>query len=148
MKILSNKPGFEYLKTIIALKGNKLQYDSMNQKAASLLFSDKTAMGLANSGDDCGAKCVNSIGLGLAALDESGICSESRIRKIVSLKSFLEERSNCVERLKRPDSESMTNELLQMVLTTLDSYIYTCLNMQFFNVRRKGRLMKDLFCKY
>ena len=79
---------------------------------------------------------------GLAALDESGINSASRIRSIVAFKTFLEEKNNFVDRLKRPDKQNISNELLQMVLTTLDSYIYTSMNMQFFSVRRKGKLSK------
>ena len=138
LESLSTKAEFEYLKKIVALKGKKLLYDSMNQKAAAMLFSEKTAQGLAAMGDKCGSKCVKIICDGLAALDESGISSEERIKHIVALKTFLEDKTDFVERLKRPDSENMTNELLQMVLTTLDSYIYTYLNLQFFNVRRKG----------
>ena len=139
---LSTEPDFSYLKRIIAIKGKKLEFDSMNQKASALLFSEKTARGLALIGDKNGSQCVEVICHGVGSLDESGISSEARIKNIVALKSFLEEKNDFVERLKRPDSENMTNELLQMVLTTLDSYIYTSLNMRFFNVRRKGKLSK------
>ena len=114
----------------------------MNQTASSLLFSEKTAQGLDSIGDKTGSECVRVISNGLAVLDESGIATETRMRQIIALKSFLEEKSDFVERLKRPDSENMTNELLQMVLTTLDSYVYNYLNLQFFNVRRKGKLLK------
>ena len=142
---LSTLPDFSYLKRIIAIKGNKLEFDSMNQKASALLFSEKTAHGLESVGDKTGSECVRVICYGLTALDESGIETESRIKHIIALKSLLEDKSDFVERLKRPDMENMTNELLQMTMTTLDSYIYNCLNLQFFNVRRKGKLSKHSF---
>ena len=148
LQTLATQPDFSYLKRIIAIKGKKLEFDSMNQKASSLLFSEKTAQGLDSIGDKTGSECMRVICNGLAVLDESGIETETRIRQIIALKSFLEEKSDFVERLKRPGSENMTNELLQMVLTTLDSYIYNYLNLQFFNVRRKGKLSKhSLFIK-
>ena len=140
LEILSQKSGYAYLKRIIATKGNKLMFDSMNQKAAASLFSDKTVEGLRSIGDEPGAKCVQLISEGLGALDESGIHAESRIKQIIAFKNFLEEHNDLLDRLKRADSQNMTNELLLMVLTTLDSYMYTSINMQFFNVRRKGGL--------
>ena len=135
---LSQQPGYEYLKRIIATKGNKLVYDSMNQKAAATLFSNKTVEGLEASGDKKGAKCVKVISEGLRALDESGMNVKTRIKRIVALKMYLEQRNEMCKRFKRADHQNMSNELLQMVLTTLDSYIYTSMNLQFFNVRRKG----------
>ena len=149
LEILSRKSGYEYLKRIIATKGNKLMFDSMNQKAAASLFSDKTAEGLQAIGDKPGAKCVKLISDGLGALDESGIHAISRIKQIIAFKNYLEEHNDVLDRLKRADSQNMTNELLQMVLTTLDSYMYTSVSMQFFNVRRKGRLsISYCFCEF
>ena len=113
----------------------------MNQKAAASLFSVKTEKGLKAIGDMQGAKCVKVLSDGLAALDESGISTANRIRRIVALKTFLEETNDVVERLKRPDNQNISNELLQMILTTLDSFIYTAMNMEFFNVRRKGEFI-------
>ena len=94
--------------------------------------------GLETIGDSKGSKCVEVISEGLGALDESGIDVKGRIKLIITLKTFLEANNNFVDRLKRPGREDITNELLQMVMTTLDSYIYTFMNLQFFNVRRKG----------
>ena len=113
----------------------------MNQQASALLFSEQTAKGLDSIGDESGSKCVKVICHGLAALDESGLSSETRINDMISMKAFLEENNDLVERIKRPDRLSMTNELLQMVLTTIDSYFYNQLNMQFLNIRRKGKLI-------
>ena len=96
--------------------------------------------GLQAISDKPGAKCVKLISDGLGALDESGIHAISRTKQIIAFKNFLEEHNDVLDRLKRADSQNMSNELLQMVLTTLDSYMYTSMNMQFFNVRRKGRL--------
>ena len=138
LQLLASKPNYEYLKKIIALKGNKLMFDSMNQTASSLLFSEKTSQGLADIGDKSGSYCVKVIGKGLSALDSSGMSSEIRIRHIILLKKFIEDNSNLIERLKRPTCD-LSNELLQMVLTTIDGYFYTSLNMQFFNIRRKGK---------
>ena len=135
---LSQQPEFDYLKKIIATKGNKLVFDSMNQKAAASLFSEKTVEGLQSLGYDKGANCVNLISGGLLALDDSGIDVKTRIIRINALKNFLEDKNNMINRVKRADNMNMTNELLEMVLTTLDSHIYTSMNMQFFNVRRKG----------
>ena len=135
---LSQQPGFEYLNKIIAIKGNKLVFDSMNQKAAAALFSKKTVSGLQILGYNDGAKCVQLISEGLAALDESGIDVKTRILRINSLKMFVEQKTDMAATLKRADNQNMTNELVQMLLTTLDSYMYTSMTMQFFNVRRKG----------
>ena len=139
LQLLASKPNYEYLKRIIALKGNKLVFDSMNQTASSLLFSEKTSQGLADIGDRSGSYCVKVIGNGLLALDSSGLSSETRIRNLILLKKFLEDNCNLIERLKRPICD-LSNELLQMVLTTIDGYFYTSLNLQFFNIRRKGRI--------
>ena len=143
LETLSTTAGFEHLKRIIATKGNKLVFDSMNQKAAASLFSVKTEKGLKAIGDMQGAKFVKVLSDGLAALDESGISTANRIRRIVALKTFLEEKNDVVERLKRPDNHNISNELLQMILTTLDSFIYTAMNMEFFNVRRKGEFISN-----
>ena len=145
LQLLSEKSGYEYLKRIIQIKGNKLMFDSMNQKAAESLFSHKTVQGLEAIGDKNGAHCARVISDGLGALDQNGIDVQSRIERIVIFKTFLENKNNMIERLKRADKQNMTNELLTMVLTTLDSYIYTTMNMQFFNVRRKGRLRIQIF---
>ena len=126
----------------------------MNQTAAALLFSNKTYLGLADMGDKSGSRCVKVIGDGLSAMDDSGISSETRIRHIMLLKQFLEDKVDFIGRLKRPQGE-LSNELLQMVLTTLDGYFYISLNMQSFNIRRKCNLVKwikllqtELFIKY
>ena len=135
---ISQQPGYEYLKKIIAVKGNKLVFDSMNQVAAATLFSKKTALGLEALGHKNAAQCVQIISDGLAALDESGIDVKARIMRINSLKLFLEEKNDMIQRVKRADTTEMTNELLQMVLTTLDSFVYTSMSMEYFSVRRKG----------
>ena len=137
---LSKQPGYEYLSKIISLKGNKLEFDSMNQQAAASLFSLKTAQGLAAIGDESGSQCLSVFSKGLGALDESGVRAELRIKHLIALKSFIEERVNLLERLRRPNENSMTNELLQMILTTIDSYFFNSLNLEFFNVRRRGKV--------
>ena len=135
---LSKQPGYEYLSKIIALKGNKLEFDSMNQQAAASLFSLKTAQGLSSIGDESGSHCLSVFSRGFSALDQSGVRAEVRIDYLIQLKSFVEEHVNLLERHKRPGENSMTNELLQMILTTIDSYFFNSLNLEFFNVRRKG----------
>ena len=139
LKLLSEKKGYEYLKKIIALKNNQLQFDSMNQHASSLLFSDKTVDGLKAIKDFKGANCVEKISNGIIkALDVSGVSSQTRIQYLVALKKFLEDQNPVLERLKRPDSRNITNELYQMILCSIDSHILTYLNVEYFNPRRKS----------
>ena len=135
---LSKMEGFKYLETIIALKNGKLKYDSMNQKAAAALFSEKTVTGLKVMKDHAGAKCVDLIATGLSAFDESGRCSEDRVKDLVSLKDYLVEKNNILERMKRPNSRNITNELYTMTLVSIDSHLFTYLNMEFFHPRRKS----------
>jgi hypothetical protein len=111
----------------------------MNQHASSLLFSDKTVDGLKAIKDFKGANCVDKISNGIIkALDVSGVSSQTRIRYLVALKKFLEDQNPVLERLKRPDSRNITNELYQMILCSIDSHILTYLNVEYFNPRRKS----------
>ena len=143
---LSNKNGFSYLKSILSLKGSKLEFDPMNQKASCLCFSEKTESGLASMGDEEGSKLCNLLRTGIIeALDMTGISSEERLRNIFRLKSFLDEKIDPVKRLKRPGNENMSNELLQMIHCSLDSHIVTFLNMSHFNARRKSTLTCEQF---
>ena len=135
---LSKFDGYTYLQKIIALEKGKLKFDSMNQKAAAALFSEKTATGLKNLSDHAGAKCVKVISSGLSAFDESGLSSESRIQNLVNFKNFLMQKNNIFERIRRPDSRNITNELYMMTLCSIDSHIFTFLNLEFFNPRRKS----------
>ena len=64
LKTLSEKPKYEYLRKIIAIQNNKLKFDSMNQHASALLFSDLTVEGLRGIGDFAGAACVEKISNG------------------------------------------------------------------------------------
>ena len=130
--------GFEYLVKIIALQNGKLKFDSMNQKAAAMLFSDKTVSGLKLLKDFKGAKCVNLVSMGLSALDVSGMGSDERIKKLVNLKNFIVEKNKILSRLKRPDEKNITNELFMMTLCSIDSHLFTYLNLEFFNPRRKS----------
>ena len=135
---LSRMKGFEYLVKIIALQNGKLKFDSMNQKAAAMLFSDKTVSGLKLLKDFKGAKCVNLVSMGLSALDVSGMGSDERIKKLVNLKNFIVEKNKILARLKRPDEKNITNELFMMTLCSIDSHLFTYLNLEFFNPRRKS----------
>ena len=135
---LARKEGFEYLGQIIALKNGKLKFDSMNQKSASTLFSENTAEGLLSIGDHEGAKAVQVVSRGLHAFDDGGISCEERLKNLIKLKTLLLERNSTMERLKRPDSKHITNELYQMVLCSIDSHICSYLNLQFFHPRRKS----------
>ena len=135
---LSKKEGFNYLEQIIALKNGKLKFDSMNQKCATSLFSQKTVEGLRGLNDFEGAKAVKVISNGLLAMDESGIKSEERVKSLMTLKNYLLEKNDILERLKRPDEKHVTNELFQMTLVSIDSNICTYLNLEFYNPRRKS----------
>ena len=135
---LSKLDGYTYLQKIIALEKGKLKFDSMNQKAAAALFSEKTATGLKILSDHAGARCVKVISSGLSAFDESGLRSEERIMNLVNFKNFLVQQNNIFERLQRPDSTNITNELYMMTLCSIDSHVFTFLNLEFFNPRRKS----------
>ena len=135
---LSAVPGFEYLTKIIQLQFGKLKFDSMNQKAAADLFSQKTVDGLKQINDSQGARCAMIIGNGLSAFDDSSLCSDDRIRRLLEFKRYLLEKNDIFERIRRPDNDSITNELFVMTLCSIDSHIFTYLNLEFFNPRRKS----------
>ena len=135
---LSKLDGFRYLEQLIALQNGKLKFDSMNQRAAMMLFSAKTVDGLRVLKDSKGAKCVELISRGLLSLDESGRSSEERVKCLINLKNFINEQNNIWDRMKRPDEKHITNELFMMTLCSIDSHIFTYLNMEFFNPRRKS----------
>ena len=62
------------------------------------------------------------------------------MKNIHILKTFIDEKIEPVERLKRPGNDSISNELLQMIKCSLDSHIVTFLNISHFNARRKSTL--------
>ena len=132
---LCKNDGFEFLEKIISVQNGKLKFDSMNQRAAELLFSERTVAGLKVLEDFAGAKCVDVISKGVKALDESGRSSENRVKSLINLKNFLVEKNDIFERLKRPDKKNITNELYTMTLTSIDSHLFTYLNLEFFNPR-------------
>ena len=138
LRDLAGKEGYQQLDQIIALKNGKLKFDSMNQKSASTLFSEKTAEGLRSLNDHEGAKAVEVLSRGLHAFDDAGPNSVERIHAVIRLKTFLLEKNQTLQRLKRPDSKHITNELYQMVLCSVDSHVCTYLNLQFFHPRRKS----------
>jgi hypothetical protein len=76
--------------------------------------------------------------MGLSALDVSGMGSDERIKKLVNLKNFIVEKNKVLARLKRPDEKNITNELFMMTLCSIDSHLFTYLNLEFFNPRRKS----------
>ena len=139
---LSSQNGFEYLKKILKLKNQQcLEFDPMNQKCSELLFSARTEEGLRNLKDYEGAECCKLLRNGIIeGLDTSGISAEERICHISALKLFLDEKIDIVEKMKKSNKESntITNELLQMINCSLDSHIATCANLEFFNPRRKS----------
>ena len=138
LRELAGKEGFDYLEQIIALKNGKLKFDSMNQKSASSLFSEKTVEGLRAIQDYEGAKAVQTISRGLHAFDDGGRSSEERLKNVMKLKTLLLEKNKTLDRIKRPDAEHITNELYQMILCSIDSHVCTYLNLQFFHPRRKS----------
>ena len=107
-------------------------------KNANALFSEKTAEGLLSLQDYEGSKAVQVISRGLHAFDDGGISCEERLQNLIKLKTLLLEKNTTMERLKRPDSKHITNELYQMVLCSIDSHVCTYLNLQFFHPRRKS----------
>jgi hypothetical protein len=137
---LASQKGFEYLKKILKLKNQQsLEFDPMNQKSSELLFSLKTEEGLRKIKAFEGAKCCQLLRKGIIeALDTSGILAEERIYNIYSLKKFLDEKIDIVEKIKIADKAQVTNELLQMIHVSLDSHITTYANLEHFNPRRKG----------
>ena len=136
---LSKVSDFSYLKKIISLKNGSLEYDPMNQASSAKLFSKKTEAGLLKLGDSSGAKVCKVLREGIIeSLDSSGIRSMERCRLVFNLKTFLEEKINTLDKLKRPGSLEMTAELLQMIYCSLDSHIVSYLNIEFFNTRRKS----------
>ena len=143
---LSEKPDFRYLKKILKLKNNKLEYDSMNQKASAVCFSQRTEDGLKGISDIKGANCCRLLRKGIIeAMDVSGINSESRVEDIYNLKTFLDQNINPTDRIQRPGRDSISNELLQMIHCSLYSHIVSFLNMSYFNARRKGTLTVEQF---
>ena len=140
-KILTEQEGYEYLQNIIALKnnGSSLLFDPMNQKAAAALFSKKTVLRLQSIEDVDGANIIELTSDGIiGALDTSGQSADARIQSIIKLKDAIEAISSVIERLRRPSKEDITNEVYQMTLATLDSHIFTYVNMKSFHPRKKS----------
>ena len=81
----------------------------------------------------------------IEALDKSGITAEDRIKNIVKLKEFIEKKNSIVNRLTRASKDYITNDLYQMILVSLDSHVYTFLNMDYFNPRRKSTSTVEQF---
>ena len=135
---LSKTEGFKFIEQAIALSQGKLKFDPMNQKCAANLFSGKTVEGLRLMKDYDSANVIEKISNGLLAMDESGLSCDSRLKSLCILKEFIESKMNVLDRIKRPDDTSITNELYQMVLCSIDSFVCTFLNLEFFNPRRKS----------
>ena len=75
----------------------------------------------------------------IGALDTSGRTADQRARALMKLKDSLELNSTSVtSRIRRPSGEDITNELYQMTLVSIDSHIFTSINMEFFHPRRKS----------
>ena len=140
---LSKIKEYEYLKRVIATKENgALLFDPMNQKAASALFSSKTADGLRSIGDTSGASLILNISEGIiGALDTSGRSADQRIRALMKLKDIIELDSTPVtSRIKRPEGVDITNELYQMTLVSIDSHVFT-----YIHPRRKSTSTVEQF---
>ena len=135
---LSKVEGYKFIDQAIALSQGKLKYDPMNQKCAAKLFSEKTVEGLKAMKDFQSANVIDKISKGLMAMDHSGLPCDSRLMALINLKEFLDREIYVIDRLKRPDDCSITNELYQMVLCSIDSFVCTFLNLEFFNPRRKS----------
>ena len=139
LKKLSRLKGYEYLGKIISIKNFKLEYDPMNQKSSSICFSEKTEEGLTKIHDFSGAKCCRLIRKAIIeSFDTSGIDSIERCKNIWNLKEFVSTKVDPLERIGRPKTSTITNELLQMLYASLDSHIVTFLNLEFFHPRRKS----------
>ena len=137
--LLSEKPGYAYLKKILSLKNSKLEFDPMNQRSSSLCFSEKTVEGLIEMEDVEGAKCCELLRRGIIdSFDTAGLSSLDRCLNVHNLKQFLYEKINTCDRMKRPGNDTLTNELLQMLHASLDSHIISSLNLEFFHPRRKS----------
>ena len=136
---LSQHSEYKYLKKILKLKNNCLEYDPMNQRSSALLFSEKTEKGLYTLKEFEAAKCVKMFRLGLLeALDTSGISSEDRISGIYTLKLFLEEKIDLLSVILKSGQSIPSKELLQMIFASLDSHVLTYANIDRCNPRRKG----------
>ena len=61
------------------------------------------------------------------------------------MKTFIEDNNSVIDRLTRAGNNFMTNELYQMILVTLDSHIYTYINMDYFHPRRKSTSTVEQF---
>ena len=81
----------------------------------------------------------------IEALDKSGVHAEDRIRNVLRLKEFIEDKNSVVDRLTRAGKDFITNELYQMILVSLDSHIYTYINMDYFHPRRKSTSTVEQF---
>ena len=137
--LLSEKPGYAYLKKILRLKKGKLEFDPMNQLSSSLCFSEKTEEGLLSIKDFAGSNCCKILRKGIfESFDTSGISSQERCLNVYNLKQFLYSHIKVHERLKRPGGQTITNELWQMINASLDSHIVTSLSLEFFHPRRKS----------
>ena len=72
------------------------------------------------------------------SFDTSGLSSKDRCENVLALKQFLYEKVDICDRIKRPGSQTITNELLQMINASLDSHMVSSLNLEFFHPRRKS----------
>ena len=136
---LSKLDGYSYLKKIISLKNGNLEYDPMNQVSSAALFSLKSEKGLKKIGDHEGARCCKLLREGIIeSMDVSGISSMDRCLNIINLKMFLSEKIQAISKISKPTPDEISSELYQMIQCTLDSFIVSYINMEFFNPRRKS----------
>ena len=139
LKVLSEKDGYSYIKSIISLKGSCLEFDPMNQVSSATLFSCKTEKGLEMIDDFEGAKCCKTLREGLIeSMDMSGVSSIERCIKVINLKRFLESKIKPIKKVSKSSQHEISSELYQMLHCTLDSHIVSYLNIEFFNPRRKS----------
>ena len=136
---LSKLDGYSYLKKIISLKNGNLEYDPMNQVSSAALFSLKSEKGLERIGDNEGARCCKLLREGIIeSMDVSGISSMDRCLNIINLKMFLLQKIKAISKISKPTPDEISSELYQMIQCTLDSFIVSYINMEFFNPRRKS----------
>ena len=133
------------LEKILALKPGKkeLQFDSMNQKAAEYLFSERSVDILKKDGFEAAAEFIEAVGEGLIdAIDRSGIQIEERIRKAEKLKTKLESQVNILDFIHRP-KHGLTTELFTMIESRLDSIIFSYCNTDKIEARKLSTLMVE-----
>ena len=146
LRKLSESKDFHYLKNILSLKGGCLEFDPMNQTSSEALFSQKTESGLRMLGDESGAECCKVLREGIiSSMDISGVESQERCKMVHALKTFLNDKICVLSKVKRPSSREITSELFQMLNCTLDSFIISYLNIEFFNPRRKSTATVEQF---